>query len=155
MGLLLRSAASLLLAAVMPLHAGGRDDLGATILARDAVLFAAFNDCDLEAWKAYLDTDLEFYQDNDDVTTSRVALEPAFRDHCNANGESRLRRELVPGSTEVHPLQGYGAVQFGAHRFWVRNADGREELGSTPRFVHVWRNDGGEWRITRVISYGH
>ncbi len=57
-----------------------------TILAQDAAFFKAFNDCDFEGWKKYLADDIEFYQDNDKVTTSRQQLEPSFLGRCkNAN----------------------------------------------------------------------
>ena len=126
-----------------------------TILALDSALFGAFNACDLEQWKGFLDENIEFYQDNDDVTTTRKALEASFLDRCDAAGRASLQRELVLETVEVHPIQGYGAVQLGAHRFWLMRDGIRDQLASTPRFVHLWRHQDGVWRITRVISYGH
>lgn len=126
-----------------------------TILALDKALFDAFNSCDLETWKKYLAEDIEFYQDNDDVTTTRDELEPSFKDRCNENGEATLRRELLPETVEVFPIKGYGAVQFGTHRFWIVKTGAPDQLASTPRFVHLWRNQDGVWQITRVISYDH
>jgi hypothetical protein len=29
----------------------------------------------------------------------------------------KVHRELVPGTLEVHPIPGYGALEIGAHRF--------------------------------------
>lgn len=126
-----------------------------TIVTLDRALFDAFNQCDLETWKQYLAEDIEFYQDNDDVTTTRAALEPSFMDRCAPGKAATLRRELVPAAVEVHPMQGYGAVQFGAHRFWVVTPGRPDRLGGTPKFVHLWRHRDGVWQITRVISYGH
>ena len=103
------------------------------IMALDKAFFNAFNTCDLETWKSYLDENIEFYQDND----------------------STLRRELLPDTVEVHPIQGFGAVQFGTHRFWKVAAGEPDQLMATPRFVHLWRHKDGVWQITRVISYGH
>lgn len=126
-----------------------------TILALDKALFDALNACDLETWKHYLADDIEFYQDNDNVTTTREQLEPSFMDRCGPNKIARLRRELVVETVEVHPIQGYGAVQLGSHRFFIVRSGEPDQLGGTPKFVHLWRNAGGVWQITRVISYGH
>lgn len=131
------------------------ESLHDTILALDEQLFAAFNACDLEGWKRFLAEDIEFYQDNDKVTTSRSELEPSFIDRCDGAGHASLQRELVVETVEVYPIQGYGAVQFGSHRFWVMLDNKRHQHASTPKFVHLWRNNGGDWQITRVISYGH
>lgn len=126
-----------------------------TIMELDSTFFAAFNRCDLDAWRPFLAEDVEFYQDNDDVTRTRAALEPSFLDRCGPDGVPRVRRELVTESVEVHPIQGVGAVQFGAHRFWVVVPGQADELGGTPRFVHLWEHRDSQWRIIRVISYGH
>ena len=125
-----------------------------TVLEQDRQLFRAFNTCDLAAWRQSIAEDVEFYQDNDEVTTTRAALEPSFLDRCSEDGVANLRRELVSETVEVHPIQGYGAVQLGSHRFFVV-ADGRKELVAEPRFVHLWRHADGRWEITRVISYSH
>ncbi len=126
-----------------------------TIVNLDKALFDALNACDLEGWRRYLAEDIEFYQDNDDVTTTRAQLEPSFMDRCGPDNVSTLRRELVQETVEVYPIQGYGAVQFGTHRFWVVKDGEPKQLVATPRFVHLWRNKDGAWQITRVISSGH
>lgn len=107
------------------------------------------------AWKRYLAEDIEFYQDNDDVTTSRAPLERFFRDRCGEGTTPRMRRELGPESVEVHPIHGYGAVQVGTHRFFIVKEGQPDELAATPKFVHLWRYQDGARQITRVISYGH
>lgn len=126
-----------------------------TVLALDKALFDAFNACDIETWKSYLAEDIEFYQDNDSVTTTRAQLEPSFMDRCGPDGAATLRRELVPETMEVHPIQGYGAVQLGSHRFLVVSSGVPDRIVGTPKFVHLWRNADGAWQITRVISYSH
>jgi len=125
------------------------------ILALDKAFFDAFNACDLETWKRYLAEDIEFYQDNDDVTTSRDALERSFRSRCGTINVAKLRRELLPDTVEIHPIKGFGAVQLGTHRFWKVTAGEPDQLMATPKFVHLWRNKAGAWQITRVISYSH
>ncbi len=122
---------------------------------QDKALFDAYNACDLDTFRNYLDEGIEFYQDNDDVTTSRDALEVSFKQHCGPGHVAKQRRELVPGTLEVHPIQGYGAVEMGAHRFCEVGPDGQARKCAMLRFVHLWHDDNGHWRITRVISYGH
>lgn len=126
-----------------------------TILTLDRALFDAFNACEWESFKQYLAEDIEFYQDNDDVTLTRAALEPSFRDRCRPDNPVKLRRKLVLESIEVHPIQGYGAVQLGTHQFWVEQDAVPDQLAATPKFVHLWSNSNGAWKITRVISYAH
>jgi hypothetical protein len=131
------------------------DELREIILAQDKGLFDAFNACDIEKWKSYLAEGIEFYQDNDAVTTTRDELEPFFKDRCGINNVQTLRRELLPETVEVHSIQGYGAVQFGMHRFWIVAKGQSDQLAATPKFVHLWQVQDGAWQITRVISYGH
>ena len=136
-------------------ESGSRTELRDTILALDSALFDAFNSCDLQRWRTYLDEQIEFYQDNDDVTMTRDQLEPSFRGRCDEARVGRLQRELLQDSIDVHPIQGYGAVQLGTHRFWIVEEGRAPRIASTPRFVHLWQNRDGRWQITRVISYGH
>ncbi len=126
-----------------------------SIVALDLAFFEAFNSCNLEVWKRYLAEDIEFYQDNDNVTTSRKELVPSFMDRCGKDNVPKLQRELIAESVEVHPIQGFGAVQFGTHHFWTMKNKVRSQLVAKPKFVHLWRNKNGVWQITRVISYGH
>lgn len=124
------------------------------VLAQDQAVFAAFNACDVAEFRKYFDPAVEFYQDNDDVSVGVDELVRSFEGRCKG-GKSNLRRELDASAVEVHPIQGYGAVQLGAHRFWIV-ADGEaDELAAQPRFVHLWKREGERWVITRVVSYGH
>lgn len=64
-----------------------------------------------------------------------------------------MRRELVKSSLEVYPIKNYGAIEVGVHIFYhIEN--GRQIQGKF-KFTHVWKNENGEWKISRVISYGH
>jgi hypothetical protein len=64
-----------------------------------------------------------------------------------------LRRELVPGTLEVYPLKGYGAIEVGEHRF-CHDEDGKQDCG-TMKFSMVWRQTGATWKLSRVLSYAH
>lgn len=64
-----------------------------------------------------------------------------------------IRRELVAGSLRVFPIKGHGAIELGSHRF-CHVENGKDDCG-TFDFLHGWRQSGGAWKITRVVSYGH
>jgi ketosteroid isomerase-like protein len=140
-------------------NAFGQDDnkpsLRDQIQAQDKAFFDAFNKCDFETWKKYLAEDIEFYQDNDKVTHSRKELEPAFMGRCGKSNVSKLRRELIPETLEVHPIQDFGALELGSHKFYLVEPGKPEKLEATPKFIHLWRHKDGAWQITRVISYSH
>ncbi|WP_414830439.1 nuclear transport factor 2 family protein [Alteromonas sp. H39] len=144
------AAASLLSSAAL-----ANPSLSDVIKAQDKALFDAFNQCQPDIWRRYLDENVEFYQDNDDPTFTRSELEPSFLDRCKEGGNANLIREFVPESHEVHPIQGVGAVQFGKHRFSLQTDSGEWQVVAEPRFVHLWENDGKQWRVIRVISYDH
>lgn len=115
----------------------------------DSALFdALFARCDAERASALLATDVEFYDDRTGLSAGSD-LRADFRrltESCPAaNG---VRRILLPGSVEVHPIPGYGAVQTGVHHFVERNAS----TTTVARFVHVWQRIGDEWRLARIIS---
>ena len=116
----------------------------------DSVLFNAFNDRDMATFKPLFSTDLEWYQDNDGL----VPYKTVFKNFANTfKREYKLTRELVPGSLEVHPIKGYGAIEIGVHRFrHIEN--GKEEIG-TFKFLMIWQKKNGLWKITRVVSYDH
>ena len=66
----------------------------------------------------------------------------------------KVRRELVPGTLEVYPMHGYGAVEMGIHRFHDLNAENAAPVGEA-KFIHLWQKKDGVWKITRIISYDH
>ena len=122
-----------------PLH----DELAAM----DARLFdAAFVACDGAAFKALFSDDAEFYHDK-----TGASFGDAARTLKSCPRDSGVTRTLVPGSLEVYPMQGYGAVQMGRHVFRRAGEPGAEEA----RFVHLWKREGAGWRLTRVLSFDH
>ena len=125
-----------------------RDQLTRRIESIDRALFDAFNRCELEKLESYFSPELEFYHDNDGLSASRAK----FISDVKKNVCGKFRRELIPGTLEVWPLGEYGAVYSGTHRFCQFAASKCEGTG---RFLHILSNSGGEWRITRVVSYDH
>ena len=62
------------------------------------------------------------------------------------------RRELVEGTLEVYPLDGYGAIQTGVHRFY---REGGARPVEVSRFTHIWKKDDAGWKLQRAMSYDH
>ena len=79
----------------------------------DAQLFEAYNRCDLDAFRALLADDLEFYHDQGGLMLGPEAVTEATRKYICG----KVRRELVPGTLEVDRIEGYGAIELGSHRF--------------------------------------
>ncbi len=126
------------------------DELFRTISSLDAAVFDAFNRCDLEKFGRFFIDDLEFYHDKDGLTRSRQSLVEAVK----TNICGKVSRELVPGTLEVYPINRYGALEMGVHRFHHPGRDHAEPVGEG-KFIHLWQNTDGAWKITRVISYDH
>ena len=128
------------------------DDLATTIAALDHAVFDSFNRCQdpaqLERHAGYFDPAVEFYHDTGGVTWTREAMLENTRRYACGN----FTRELVPGSLKVFAVQGFGAIAQGEHRFCQVASGNCEGLAD---FTMVWRLDEGQWRITRVLSYGH
>ena len=116
----------------------------------DAALSAAFDAHDISKLKALFTQDLEFYQDDEGL----VRYEQTIKDFESLFAQgNQMRRKLVEGSLEVYPIKDYGAIEVGAHQF-CHLEKGQDECG-TFRFVHLWRKEGGAWKISRVVSYAH
>ncbi|MES2776346.1 MAG: nuclear transport factor 2 family protein [Bacteroidota bacterium] len=116
----------------------------------DSVLFTAFNDRNMAAFKPLFTEDLEWYQDNDGLVPYKKVFENF---DATFHKPFKLTRKLVKGSLEVHPIKDFGAIQIGVHQFHhIEN--GKEETG-TFKFLMIWQKKDGAWRISRVISYDH
>jgi Domain of unknown function (DUF4440) len=134
--------------------------LTADITAKDHELFAAvFDTCDADKLRSMVTDDLEFFHDKDGLSeTSGAKFADDIRQHCErikTGVDFRARREIVAGSIEVYPLNNYGAVETGVHRFYAIVPGKPDRLTETAQFLHVWKNDGGQWKLARVISYNH
>lgn len=126
-----------------------RDPLFLTVQALDAKLFDAYNHCDLKALGAMVSDDLEFYHDQTGLSVGKGPFLAAIRE----NVCGKVQRELLPQTLEVYPLQGYGAVELGIHRF--HHPQHPEDGMGDARFVTLWQNKQGVWTVTRVISFEH
>jgi len=117
-----------------------------TIVHMDSVYFNAYNTCDMEKQAAIYADSIEFYHDKGGLQTSKQALLDALK----KNICGKVTRVLVPGSIEVYPIAGFGAVEIALHRFI--NHQESETPSKPDKFIVVWRLRNGVWQITRVIS---
>ena len=124
-----------------------QEELTRTITALDKQLFDAYNTCNIEKLGTFVTDDLEFYHDK----TGLAVGKQTFLDAIKKNICGKVTRELIPGSLEVYPLHGYGAVEIGVHRF---HHPGDSDVGEA-KFVQLWQYKDGAWKISRVISYDH
>ena len=126
-------------------------DLFRAVEEEDRALFDAYNRCDLERFAAFFPEDVEFYHDKGGVTLGRQKL----TDSVKQNVCGRIRRELVAGSLEVYPMDNYGAIEIGVHRF-LHPSDPSQPTGEG-RFIHLWRYDktARTFQVTRVYSFDH
>lgn len=126
------------------------EELKKLIASLDTALFDSYNHCKLDKFAAFLAEDVEFYHDQGGVTIGSKAV----ADSVGKNICGKVTRELVPGSLQVYPMKGYGAIETGIHRFHHPGHDDTEPVGEA-RFTHLWQYKDGAWRITRVLSYDH
>jgi ketosteroid isomerase-like protein len=130
------------------------------VSAADAAFFDAFfNRCDLDTVGAMLTEDMEFFHDkHGQGANSGAQFLEAIKGTCArqaAGVDYRARRELIVSTSEVWPMNNYGALHTGTHRFFKKEKDGSERLVEVSRFANLWKREGGRWKLARVISYGH
>lgn len=125
-------------------------ELYRTIEKLDSILFADYNAQNLTALKNWFAKDLEWYQDNGGLLNYATVI----KNFGNIfKRPYRLTRNLVPGTLAVSPIKNYGAIETGSHEFrHIEN--GKEEVGVF-KFLMLWRQEKGQWKISRVFSYDH
>jgi len=146
----LRSGQATTAVPILPLDKiNSQAELEQTIRALDAELFDAYNKCDLEKFGSLIDENVEFYHDKAGNTFGRAALVEAIKNNICG----KVTRELAPGTLQVYPMKGYGALEIGVHRFH-HPGQSNDSLGEAS-FVHLWQCKDGAWKVARVISYDH
>ncbi len=118
----------------------------------DKQVFEAVNNCDIENLKSYFSQDLEFFHDKGGLTNFDECIR-SIQDMC-ASGRN-VRRELVTGTMKVYPIPDYGAIQEASHHFYATEIGAEEKRTGTFKFVHIWKKEDDNWKLTRVVSYGH
>jgi hypothetical protein len=127
-----------------------------TIARMDSLLFDAFNNCRVEQFTSLLTDDIEFYHDQSGLMLSSKTQSEGLKIRCGEQEKNGiLRRELVKGSLEVYPINNYGAVEIGVHNFYRTLVGQKEKLTTVAKFVNIWQKKNGQWKVSRIISYGH
>jgi len=127
-----------------------QEELTKAVTELDKQLFDAYNTCNLGKLGALVVDDLEFYHDK----TGLAVGKQTFLDAIKNNICGKVTRELVPGTLEVYPLHGYGAVEIGVHRFYHPGTQDHDVVGEA-KFVTLWQYKDGAWKVSRAISYDH
>jgi ketosteroid isomerase-like protein len=119
-----------------------------TVQSLDTKFFGAYNHCDLTTVSSMVAEDLEFYHDVTGFSAGRQSLLDALKQNICG----KVTRELVPGTLEVYPIAHYGAVEIGVHRF--HHPGDPTNIGEL-KFITLWQNEDGVWKITRALSFDH
>lgn len=128
----------------------GETTLYKEICRMDSLLFQAFNEHDTGLLMDHFSTDLEFHHDKNGIS-DRNGTAKGFAHLFTQHPD--IRRELVAGSLEIHPMGADGALQLCSHRFCHEERD--EQICGTSSTIMLWRRIEGMWKVTRVISYDH
>lgn len=142
-----------------PGAASASPELIALLAEKDRQLFDAVFGCKLDLLATLVADDFEFIHDKWGQTAdSGARFLDAMRENCKGQetGQNfRARRELVEGRMTVHVLNNYGAMQMGQHRFYALQPGQPDRLTEDGKFIDVWRQIDGEWKLARVVSYDH
>jgi hypothetical protein len=130
----------------VPPYKAPSPELYSEIVRMDSIWEDSYNHCKLDVQEQLISEDLEFYHDKGGLLTSKTKLIAALKDNICG----KVTRELLKGSIEVYPINGFGAVEMGYHRF--HNISDPDQNSHFARFVHIWKKENGAWKITRVIS---
>lgn len=130
-----------------------------TVMALDRQLFEeGFNQCRLDRFETLSAPDLEFFHDKGG-RQNRAEFLQASRTNICGNRNGRPVRTLLPGSTQVFPLENngvlYGAIQQGVHRFHTQGQDPLKNGYTEARFSHVWILNKGRWQLKTALSFDH
>lgn len=125
-----------------------RAELTRQVEALDKEFFDAFNNCKIDKIAGMVAEDLEFFHDKNGLMRSRQA----FLDAVKRNVCGKFRREPIAGTMAVYPLEHFGAIQMGDHKFCPTGSNRCEGKG---KYVNVWQRKGERWEMMRVLSYEH
>lgn len=137
-----------------------RPGLADEIRAADAEFFKAFFDtCDLATVRRYVTDDFEMFHDKGGrVAASGADFVKTAEDKCRRQAEGTdflSTRKLIPDSLQVHPINDFGAIATGRHEFFAVKAGAPDRLTETGQFTIVWKEEGGQWKLARALSYDH
>ena len=121
-----------------------------TITKQDSLLFVAFNAKNITGLKSFFTDKLEVYQDNTGLRNYGQTIE-AFTGLFKM--EYTLTRTPIIKSIEVYPIKNYGAIETGQHTFC--HTENNKLECATFKFVDIWEQKDGQWKLSKIITYGH
>jgi Domain of unknown function (DUF4440) len=130
----------------------GSRELHDKIVSLDGALGDAFNVCNIDKIKTLVAADIEFFDGTEGLTASLESVATKIRKLCGDGKKSR--RELVPSSLRVYPLNNFGAIGIGTHRFYRADEGTEGALVTSAKFVEIWRNKDNEWKLLRALNFG-
>lgn len=106
----------------------------------DGMLFDASSvSCDADEADAIFPDDVEFHHGTDGLSVGGQVRKNTRRPAASCPADRDITHTVVPGTLRTCPIQGYGAMQAGKHRF-----DERGVAASTlAQFVSVWHLHDG------------
>jgi ketosteroid isomerase-like protein len=137
-----------------------RPGLADEIRAADAEFFEAFFDtCDVATVRRFVTDDFEMFHDKGGrVAASGADFVKDTEDKCRRQAEGTdflSTRKLLPEALKVYPIDDYGAISIGRHEFFAVKKGVPDRLTETGQFVIVWKEEGGQWRLARALSFDH
>ncbi|NOT87134.1 MAG: nuclear transport factor 2 family protein [Lysobacter sp.] len=119
------------------------------ILALDARISDAYNHCRIHPLKALFADNAELYfADRGVARQLSTHTDTLRRTFCG-----KYRREAPASDQRIYSLPDYGAIQIGTQSFCA--VDSQPCRGQRMRFMAIWRQRDGEWRITRLVRYDY
>jgi len=116
------------------------------ILAKDKEFFDAYNNCDMKKQAEMYDDKVEFFHDKAGLMNNKEqVLNTTEKNICD-----KVTRTLIENSVEVYPIEGYGAIQIGYHKFF--NNQEPNAISSPSKFIITWHYVNDSWKISKVIS---
>ncbi len=112
----------------------------------DKVFFDAYNACDIEKQSSIFSDSIEFFHDKAGLINSKSAILKATKENICG----KVTRYIIPRSIEVYPINNYGAVEIGFHRFYNNQEPDAESKPS--KFIIIWKKENENWKITKVVS---
>ena len=126
---------------------------------KDSIMFElSYNQLDTSILEKMATDDVEFYHDQGGATYTKEDFINGMKSLGNLS--YKARREVVPGSIEVFPMNNngelYGAILMGEHRFFAKEPNEKPEyLTSTAKYTIFWILDNEDWKMSRIYSYDH
>ncbi|MGE7137656.1 nuclear transport factor 2 family protein [Luteibacter sp. NPDC031894] len=145
---------SFLVLSILSSSASAADE-EAQVRAAETRFWTAYNACDMTTMSDLIEPAVEFYHDKGGLTSGRQALIDSLRKGPCGDPKMHLRREAVASSITFHSMKGGYGLITGHHLFYVTWEGKPEHLDGQADFTTLWKDDGGKWRMYRVLSYDH